>query len=67
MNLPAHLLSAYFICYHHGGGIRTGEEIYLSLPCSQNDVALPDLEPNWQECVINRYEAVSEQQIQMKN
>ena len=59
-NMPAHLLSAFFICYHHGGSIQTDGDLTIRLPFKQKVVKLPDLEPHWQEQIFDRYEVLPE-------
>lgn len=60
LNIPANLLSAFYICYHHGGSMQAGEEIIIRLPTLQANIELPELEPDWQERIFEQYEVLPE-------
>lgn len=59
-NIPAYLLSIFFICYHHGGSIETGEDMIIRIPITQAVAELPELGPQWQEQILDRYEVLPE-------
>ena len=59
-NTPAHLLSIFLICYHHGGSIQAGEEMIIHMPTTQEVADFPALEPHWQEQIFDRYEVLPE-------
>jgi two-component system probable response regulator PhcQ len=59
--LPAPILSIYFICYHHGGSIQVdnsddGPVFMVSLPRFQKDVLLTELPQDWQEEIFRYFE-----------
>lgn len=59
-NIPAQIVSAFLICYHHGGNIQTGGNIIIQLPLTQSSAKLPELEQHWQEQIFDRYEVLPE-------
>lgn len=60
LNIPAHLLSVFYICYHHGGSMQANEQITIRLPLLQTNVELPELESDWQEQIFEQYEVLPE-------
>ena len=59
-NIPARLLSIFLICYHHGGNIQIDDDIVIRLPLTQDVAKLPELEPQWQEQIFERFEVLPE-------
>ena len=59
-NIPGRLLSAFFICYHHGGSIQTGDDMIIHLPMTQSVAKFPELDAYWQEQIFDRYEVLPE-------